>query len=123
MPLDMGSWMGDCFGMMQWPMPGEKYNHALRQIIYENNVKLIIALGIQQKNEPFEMISYWKKLGNRYQELRKGNCIVRKVIGIPPTNGSCTICQYPNWPDYDQPVIDRSDFDYLFSEIQKVEKI
>jgi len=83
MPYYIGSWMGDCFGMMQWPMPGELYKQILRDIITTNNVGMIVVLGEQNPNEQTKMISYWRILGSRFTEYRHEDFICRDITGIP----------------------------------------
>lgn len=122
MPGYMGSWMGDCFGLMQWPMPGIPYNNLLRNVITKNNVGMIIALGKQEKHQRKEMISYWKQLGKTFTETNGEYCIIREITDIPPNNHSCTLYQLPEWPDRGSPTQHRAAFDFLFEKIAEIER-
>lgn len=121
MPNYIGSWMGDCFGMMQWPMPQPHYMKCLQQIITENNVGMIVALGEQNKGERIPMVSYWETLGTAYREKVYEGFIIRMVTGIPPHNASCIALQFPSWRDYDSPNKHKFCFDALFNRIKQVE--
>lgn len=123
MPNHIGSWMGDCFGLMQWPMPGTEYNEVLRQVITKNNVGMIVALGKQEQNQRVEMISYWDTIGETKPELvKKELCEIRTVTDVPPTNHTVTIYQFPSWPDRGKPSDKHLEvFEFLFQEIKKME--
>lgn len=107
---------------MQWPMTGDNYIEVLKKIITENNIAIIIALGKQEPNQRVEMVSYWKTLGKKYTQTKTDHCIIRKVTGIPPKNTTCTIYQYPEWPDRGSPTKHCDGFDFLFTKIQEMEK-
>eukprot|EP00463_Aulacantha_scolymantha_P002937 TRINITY_DN3693_c0_g1_i1.p1 TRINITY_DN3693_c0_g1~~TRINITY_DN3693_c0_g1_i1.p1 ORF type:complete len:169 (-),score=27.60 TRINITY_DN3693_c0_g1_i1:27-533(-) len=122
MPEYIGSWMGDCFGMMQWPMSGEFYMELLRNIITENNVGMIIALGGQDPNARAEMVSYWETLGTDFKQKSIDHFIIREITGIRPNDNNCSAYQYLSWPDKTSPTESKTDFDILFREIELHEK-
>jgi len=115
MPMYIGSWMGDCFGMMQWPMPDEDYLTVLKNVIEENKITLIMALGIQNKGERREMVSYWEKIGTDFKQEEKGGLKLYTVSEVGPRTPSLTVCHFESWPDYGAPLNDVTDFEYMFN--------
>jgi len=123
MPDHIGSWMGDCFGLMQWPMPGVRNNRILQLLVSQNNVTMIIALGQREPNERKQMVEYWKTLGTNFREIDDKHFKVYKVTGIEPDKSQCTVYHYPQWPDMSSPKLEQIEsFNYMFGLVKKVEE-
>jgi len=128
----IGSWMGDMFGLMQWPMPGHPYKKILRHVIQENNVGMIVALGKREKNQRVEMTAYWKKLGLSWKKpTKKLGCNIHNIEDIPDLKSpkdkkkyhKCVVYHFRDWPDRGTPSQEHIDFfEFLFSKIKEMEE-
>jgi len=118
----IGSWMGDCFGLMQWPMPDEESLKLVEKVVEENNVELIVIIGVPEPDQRVEMSFYWFEMGEDCSDdYDKNHCTIRDVYKINGTKKDIKIMQFAAWPDMGAPK-KMENFEYLFKEMEKVEK-
>jgi len=118
----IGSWMGDCFGLMQWPMPDKDNMQIVEKVVVENNVEMIVIVGVPESDQRVEMSWYWFEMGDDCSDDESiKHCTVRDVYKVYGTKKNIKIMQFEAWPDMGAPK-KMENFEYLFQEMQKVEK-